>query len=486
VDTALSPFWDEAQCVLVQPDGMLVVAGRIDGVPAGFDVLVARFESGGNLDPNFGNGGFASLDVPGSARILDLAIQPDGKLVMVGWVMDLPSLLMDKLVVRFNSDGTIDSFFGTDGVLILDDGSESDELDGVSIQSDGKIVVVGHGFDVDFGNNPTFFVGRLNPDGTFDSAFANGTGQFQQSIQAGSEANDVALMSDGSIVAAGGCFVLDTLNPWNSYQAGVVVRYMSDGALDASFGDEGLVLLDGSNEVDDVLGLDIQPDGKILLTGVTCEGCSTEWSKTQRLHTNGLRDIGFGTMGTVTHRSGMSPTRGSNVRVDGAGRSLIVGSYRPAVNENYSYLTRLLGDGTSDTAFGLSGELIYTDLGNGVGTPALAIQADGKIVLAGHHGQNVFLMRYLNISTGIVDPAGDVIQLLGADEFGAVLSSHISAIVQYHVIDMLGKVVCEGSVLMQPTDGRRVVFTSSLHRGVYVIVLKIGASRHAQRFVVPQ
>ncbi|MBK9759218.1 MAG: hypothetical protein IPO90_04385 [Flavobacteriales bacterium] len=271
VEVAFSSTHDMAYCAAIQPDGKIVVAGDANlniGPGVGHEFLLARFEADGSLDPSFGSNGMATHDVVGDNRVFDIELQPDGRIVVVGWNRNTSTLLVKRVVLRFSADGTIDSAFGNAGVLLIDTDYGHAGLTGVALQNDGKIVVVGHGGSP---NYATFFIARINSDGTLDNTFAGGTGQFEHTVVGGEGwAIDVAIMDDGRIVSVGGAQIPDQFFP---IRGGVVIRYLSDGTLDPTFGNSGIVLLDtGLDMAQDVA---VYSDGRILVTGSSCYDCNT-------------------------------------------------------------------------------------------------------------------------------------------------------------------------------------------------------------------
>src|SRR5262245_24661714 len=190
---------DDGQAVAVQADGKIVVAGSFQGI----DFAVVRYNADGTLDATFGTGGKVITNFgPGftTDAAQDLAIQSDGKIVVVG--SSTNSVGTDFAVARYNADGTLDASFGTGGLVTTNFGGTSlDAAQGVAIQADGKIVVTGSSNSAS--PQDDFAVVRYNADGSLDTGFGTGgkvTTDFAGSID---DAFAVALQADGKIVAAG-------------------------------------------------------------------------------------------------------------------------------------------------------------------------------------------------------------------------------------------------------------------------------------------
>jgi uncharacterized delta-60 repeat protein len=178
----------------LQPDGKILV-----GAHAYDDMFLFRLLPNGSFDASFGNGGFVSTDFGGTEATFALAVQPDGKIVAAGRATTLHSLTPgDFAVVRYNPNGSRDSSFGADGKVRTDFGGTEDALD-LALQPDGKIVVVGAaGW-----SGSQWAVARYNPDGSLDSSF-DGDGKVVTDFGRGQQgAWGVAVQPDGKIVVAG-------------------------------------------------------------------------------------------------------------------------------------------------------------------------------------------------------------------------------------------------------------------------------------------
>jgi uncharacterized delta-60 repeat protein len=184
----------------LQPDGKIVVAGTSEGGVSGYDFAVIRYTSDGNLDPSFNNGaGFITTAISNKQDVaFRVAIQPDGKLIVVGYGDSHRYIV----VARYTITGTLDSTFNQTGVATVSvNTSKFHEGDGVALQSDGKIIVVGHTC-----NSPCddgdFVVLRYRNDGILDSTF-NGTGIVTTSVGNNSIGISTAIQPDGKILAVG-------------------------------------------------------------------------------------------------------------------------------------------------------------------------------------------------------------------------------------------------------------------------------------------
>jgi len=237
--------------VLRQPDGKLVLAGSTSTGPSASDFAIARLNADGSIDTTFNGTGKQTVDFGGIDSAYGAALTPDGKIVVAG--EGGPG--NDMLIARLNSDGSLDSSFGTGGKATVDFGGHDGALD-VAVQPDGKIVLVGRTDTVGSGD---FAIARLNTNGTLDTTFS-GDGELTAGYGAANElALGVAIQQNGKIVVLGnGDASLDF----------VLLRLNADGSPDASFGTGGTVAVDfHGGEFDG--GVAIQPDGQIVLVGST-------------------------------------------------------------------------------------------------------------------------------------------------------------------------------------------------------------------------
>jgi uncharacterized delta-60 repeat protein len=254
-----------ASAVALQPDGKIVVVGQTWTVDGGFGVV--RFDANGGLDSTFGFSGRVRI---GFGTITDaanaVALQADGKIVVAG----VGGSSADFALARLISDGSLDPSFGSGGKVTTDFGGV-DGAEGVALQADGKIVAAGRG-------NGRFALARYNANGTLDTSF-NGTGKVTTlfSGQSSSGANALAIEASGRIIAAGSAWV-------NSRDEFAVARYEQNGALDATFGAGGEVLTSfGASSDDRAQAVAIQTDGKIVVAGgggpCAWPGCQVELAR---------------------------------------------------------------------------------------------------------------------------------------------------------------------------------------------------------------
>jgi uncharacterized delta-60 repeat protein len=214
--------WAQATAGLLQPDGRIVAVGYLT---FGGTIAVARYNTDGSLDPTFGSGGTALLSqLPPSFLVRDVALQPDGKLVIAG--THTFSAVYDFAVVRLLPDGTLDPTFDGDG-LVTSDFGVSELGSSVIVLADGRIVLGGYRSPADFA------LVRYLPNGTLDATFGNG-GLVTADSGASEIADQLILLPNGKLLLAG--FTIDS-----GAHDFLLARFQPDGALDTSFGTAGFL-----------------------------------------------------------------------------------------------------------------------------------------------------------------------------------------------------------------------------------------------------
>lgn len=371
---------DEGQQLALQTDGKIVTIGtRLDETVGGdTEFSVIRYNADGSLDTSFGTNGEAVADIGGGNDVGNgIAVQSDGKIVVVG-----SSEVVEEFggccwftVTRFNANGTLDTAFGDNGSVVTDFGSDgATDPQAVLVQpGDNKIVAVGtSGGDI--------AVGRWNPDGSPDTTF-DGDGRAVTSFPQSAMGRDLALQQDGKIVVAGS-------SGFTRFDF-ALVRYNTDGSLDTTFDADGRVVTPFAG-YETANGVAVQPDGRIVAAGGS-EGDVA----LARYNANGSLDTGFGTGGRVTSDFGAGED-GQDLALQSDGRIVVAGSGSVAGSGNGDFgVYRYNTNGSLDTGFGTGGRTL-TDFGATYEQAfGVAIQPDGKIVAHGTSDDTRAAARYL-------------------------------------------------------------------------------------------
>ncbi|WP_152054427.1 matrixin family metalloprotease [Tautonia marina] len=248
----------------IRPDGedkvtdlAIDAQGRI--VVTANNFTLARYLPDGTLDSSFGSGGIVVTELgPIGEHVEALAIDPLGNLVVAGRISG-PSYTYKMLVARFDESGVLDTDFGGgDGLVVVDLGPEGAEATGLAIQPDGRIVVAGT-----YGLNLSFAVVGLDTNGDFDTTFGGGDGVVMTAVGEGSSssASDVVIRGDGRIVVSGRSYGQSGLDLF------ALAAYEADGSLDSTFGTGGIVTTEFVGKEAFAHAMAIAPDGDLVVAG---------------------------------------------------------------------------------------------------------------------------------------------------------------------------------------------------------------------------
>jgi uncharacterized delta-60 repeat protein len=354
---------------------ILIVLLLVAAVAVGADIAAA---TPGDLDPSFATGGTLTFRPQGvDSLVNDVAIQPDGKIVLAGYASG------DFAVARLNPDGTPDPTFGNGGSVVENAvGTNSEDIaDAVAIQPDGKIVVAGASTTPNAISSFATFL-RLKPDGTPDASFDPGgmTPPVPENVGIArasmGEAYDLAIDPAGRIVYAG----------TNSF-AGVsfVDRLKTDGTHDDSWGSGAADVFDTASP-EFLARLALQADGKVVVAGSIGQGTGSDVAVARVLADGSGLDSGFGNGGRLTFGYGAgNEDAAADVVVQPDGR-IVVGGFGGAAAD--FTVTRLTTGGIIDSTF--AGGSVLADFGGDNTGQAIALQADGKIVLGGSASGTAF------------------------------------------------------------------------------------------------
>jgi uncharacterized delta-60 repeat protein len=306
---------DSASAAAIQPNGKIVVVGTAT-VARRDTITLVRYRRKGALDRTFGDDGIATVDVD-DATGEDVAIQPDGRIVVVGTVFGTSWFA----VARLDRLGTLDDTFHGDGIATVDVGAERAVTSALALQPDGKIVVAGAswteaGFD-------GIAVARFLAGGQVDGSFGTGgvaTAEFTAGTDGGGDwAGGVAIQRNGRIVVAG-----DAGGPAEYTSSFGVARFLGDGSLDPSFRGDGTARTNFTKWDDSASDVAIQADGKIVAAGVA----GFAWGSLPtfalaRYRVDGTLDPSFGDGGKLRTRvGGVQP--GQQLDIVGSWASAVV------------------------------------------------------------------------------------------------------------------------------------------------------------------
>ena len=368
VQTDFSGGDDYGFGVKVQSDGKTVVVGQ-SGVYPLFHSALTRYNRNGTLDRTFGTGGkvVAALDSGGDGSTA-VTFQTDGKIVTAGSVIH-NNFVLAFVTARFNSDGSLDQTFGTNGSVQTTFGDAAAEGNDVVLQADGKIIVVGFTGTGSYSPFNNFALVRFNSDGSLDQSF--GVGGKVKSARG--VATSAALQADGKILVGG---TYDT----GSSNGFMVACYNSNGTLDGSFGTAGVTKTAiGSGEAFS-FSIGLLSDGRIVLGGYSATTQDHDFT-VACYNSNGTLDQTFGTGGiAATDFSGGTDDIAYALAVQRDNKIVLGGRSGDYPTFNFA-IARYTSAGQLDQTFGTGGKVL-TAVSNDSNGYALSI-AGSKITLAG-------------------------------------------------------------------------------------------------------
>ncbi|MBL4662956.1 MAG: T9SS type A sorting domain-containing protein [Flavobacteriaceae bacterium] len=467
----------------------------------------ASFSQDGQLDASFGDNGFVQSDFFGLLDFgFDVAQQNDEAILAVGSSEIEPDKFVPTLA-RFLPDGNLDTSFGVDGVVVTDYNTQFgiDSYFNVVIPENQKIVTGGH-----FGSSSShnIMLARYLSNGNLDPSFGN-DGIAITDLGDDDRFRDMEILNNGKILILGTSKV-------NGYKL-TFIQHLPDGSLDPSFGNNGILVTNKTVLSDAVLTLNVLEDNKILVSGEIGGEI-----KLLKYESDGNLDLSFGDDGVVITTP--SSSYKSPLDIDAEGK-IIVGLNRSVGNnESEGYLKRFLPDGSLDTSFGINGEAIInyvnfrpvsiiiqpnqqililgdayygvdsvdcivtrfrangtldTTFGSGgiattseVSGGNFILQEDGKIVWVGFSQFDIdlFLARYLNdpFTFGLNDQHLNNLEVYPNPSFGNFTIEHgfiTDTDIPYYITDTSGKVLQIGNL----SGNQTIINLSSLQSGLYFL-----------------
>ena len=367
--------------------GKIIVAGSLASSSSfsSYDFFVAQFNSDGSPDLSFGTNGKTTIDFSANYdAVSSMCIQADGKILVTG--RSTSNVYYDVAVARLNANGLLDASFGTNGKVLVDVQGESDEARSIKMQNDGKIIIGGLSSTASVGSALSL---RLNADGSLDNSFGTnghvlcqfvGPAYFTSCLQ----------MNDGSLVFAGSCLVLGNSRI-------VIAKLNGDGTKHTNFGTNGLAEFLEPAGQSSCAALRYNPfDQNFYLAGM----CATN-AYVLSIKNDGSINPSFATNGRANFDLGGSEIFNSFC-IDQNGDFLLCGNNY--INSSYeSFVTKLKANGTADNAWGTnSATSINWSANNDYGT-AMTLQTDGKLLMVGSNDNGLFshIARFNNSTTAV-------------------------------------------------------------------------------------
>jgi|GEM_PF-2059615 uncharacterized delta-60 repeat protein len=374
---------------IVDSQGNIVIAGRAQNTNDN-DILIKFFDAS---TLNELQSDYASIFRTESSNeiIRNITQQADGKLLFVG--SSVTSDVSSIQVTRLNTDGSLDTNFGTQGQATLNNDGYWDAGQDIVALTNGNILISGTRKAEDVTD---FIIIKLNSGGVIDTSFANNGIAVIDFGDSSDFAKSMTMQDDGSIIVVGFSDNGADLSDYSKTNDFAMVRLLEDGSIDQSFGELGYVLTDfgDSDYASEVV---IQADGKILVTGFAYmipEGYPTDFPAMllARYNTDGTLDTTFGEDGYSFHNSGIRNEHGKSITLTPEGQILIaadvyvgakIGGTDLSINGDYDIgIIRFNADGSLDDSFGNDG-LVSVDAQGNESVENIQI-ANDQIIVTGY------------------------------------------------------------------------------------------------------
>lgn len=458
VTTDFGPGHDTPKAVIVQPDGKILLGGYAHWFTSNVGGGLVRYDEDGTLDSGFGEDGIVNMPLYGPNGWHAFALRADGSILAGGSDND------GYHIWHLHPDGSVDSTFGTSGRIP----TNTSAIAGIGASADGGFLMR---------DNTRLF--RFLPNGEPDLSFGNdGETLLGVSLSGNTDHGSIHELENGRILVAGRR-TIDGI----SYPA--IQACLADGSVDTSFGTDGIAIGAPPGSSPFCVRMAIQPDGRLVMTyGRSSSATSFH---VQRFMPDGSVDSSFGENGSVDLPLGTPPTWALDVAVSQNGLITVVGDVTQ--NGSWAGVLRLLPDGMPD-AFGNEGLILLPRFAQAGIRMFTAVQADGKTLLADIMDGAFGLARFSNpMSVGIPftgthslnafvisDPTGDLVTLH--------LILDTPETMDITLMDASGRIISAQARTSLPKGShQRMIPTNGLASGVYLLVLTSGHTRTSIRFV---
>jgi uncharacterized delta-60 repeat protein len=388
---------DVGKSIYVDSNGKIYVTGYSINSSGNYDMVIWVYNSNGSLDNTFGNNGIVVHHNAAGGNIDDwgdsIYVDSNGKIYVTGYSIN-SSGNYDMVIWVYNSNGSLDNTFGNNGIVVHHNaagGNSNDWGDSIYVDSNGKIYVTG--YSINSSGNYDMVIWVYNSNGSLDNTFGN-NGIVVHHNAAGGNSNDwgdsIYVDSNGKIYVTG-----YSLNSSSNYDM-VIWVYNSNGSLDNTFGNNGIVVhhnAAGGNSNDYGNSIYVDSNGKIYVTGYSWNSSNVDmviW----RYNSNGSLDNTFGNNGIVVHHNaagGNDYDEGKSIYVDSTGKIYVTGSSRRSAFNDDMVIWRYNSDGSLDSSFGNNGIVVHDnaaggnllDRGN-----SIFVDSTGKIYVTGSSWNN--------------------------------------------------------------------------------------------------
>jgi uncharacterized delta-60 repeat protein len=384
---------DYGNSIYVDSNGKIYVTGYSRNRSGNTDMVIWRYNSNGSLDNTFGNNGIVVHHNAAGGNSDDIGsliyVDSEGKIYVTGYSRNR-SGNDDMVIWRYNSNGSLDNTFGNNGIVVHHNaaGGNSDDIGSlIYVDSEGKIYVTG--YSRNRSGNDDMVIWRYNSNGSLDNTFGN-NGIVVHHNAAGGNSDDIGSLiyvdSEGKIYVTG----------YSRNRSGnddmVIWRYNSNGSLDNTFGNNGIVVhhnAAGGNSDDIGSLIYVDSEGKIYVTGYSRNRSGNDDMVIWRYNSNGSLDNTFGNNGIVVHHNaagGNYDDAGFSIYVDSEGKIYVTGYSRNRSGNTDMVIWRYNSNGSLDNTFGNNGIVVHHNAAGGnsddIGI-SIYVDSEGKIYVTG-------------------------------------------------------------------------------------------------------
>jgi uncharacterized delta-60 repeat protein len=470
-----------ANAVGVQSDGRIIVAGNAyDNMMSEMRACVIRYLPDGQLDLSFGTNGLKLFRLNNwNTSLTGMVVLDDDRIVVAG--TGFPANDSDPYIARLLPDGDFDTSFSGDGICSVDLNGDG-LLRGLTVDNAGRYVAVGQ-----FGTSTSteLLLMRTMPDGSFDQAFgSDGIATASPGLQQYSTGMRVHGATNGALIVAG----MTVLNTAADTVQMLIARFLEDGTMDPGFGALGGVIVAYPTAMSVPMGLHVEPNGDVLVVGAAGDDNGSDLAMV-RLLSDGALDASFGVLGQVLAEIGPDRSGATDLFVQADGHFLVVGG--TAVNDETDLLmARFRPDGTLDPVFAQAGVSLIPVPGS-PSISCMSVQPDLQLLVAGtmNPSASFFTARLLTgLGVGLHDqPSESEFVLYPNPGSGAVRLRVPSGELpeRIFVLDATGRSVHGLSpVSMSLSEARCVdLSTSELPAGLYSVVVEMKGSTQRMPFI---
>ena len=453
---------DSFHDVVIQDDEKIVAAGMSWDSGYIARAQVVRYNSDGSVDTDFAVNGTFTYELDYEALVYDCALTAEGKIVLAGTTTDYQDY--NILLIQLNTDGSLDTEFGDNGVVVQKlstaDINYQDFAYGLAIDANGNILISGNSYDEEYRSRPV--VARFTANGALDTDFGVDGIATVPILEVSNSFRSLAIQPDGRIVAAG------TYAPQFLWNVMLLTRFNEDGTLDTTFGEEGIVTYNHNNVDDRVFNMALTPEGNIVVAGYSAAANYEYTALLVQFTPDGELDLSFGIDGAVGE-SEEPFNEGADIQIQSDGKIVFGGTTGDGPPNAFDFsVWKYNADGTRDLDFGVDGQARH-EIDDYYGMiQGIALQADDKIVGVGSARTNLnnlefMVLRLENVmANGISDqpqlsePTLSPNPVLSSAQITIQFTETLSNNAQLEFYSITGKLVHSVSVSQFVSEGHQI------------------------------